>query len=150
MDSVEDLFGVLMGAMRGKEKEEEKRAAGEELCKEGGQVRYWFGKFLNRIEEREKAGVKSGLFIGEDITIAELKFGTAISGLKTRASAIKDSPLLKLLEEEKYKPLLKIVDVVTSNEKVKAFTEQFVKNMEAHKEKPENNTFKYAGKYVCE
>ena len=67
MDSTEDFFAALF-ELKGKEKEEEKKAAAEEACKEGGILRYWLDKFLIRIQEAEKRGVKSGLFVGENIT----------------------------------------------------------------------------------
>eukprot|EP00486_Rosalina_sp_Unknown_P001635 CAMPEP_0201565712 /NCGR_PEP_ID=MMETSP0190_2-20130828/5034_1 /ASSEMBLY_ACC=CAM_ASM_000263 /TAXON_ID=37353 /ORGANISM="Rosalina sp." /LENGTH=253 /DNA_ID=CAMNT_0047983533 /DNA_START=105 /DNA_END=866 /DNA_ORIENTATION=- len=140
LDSCEDLAGVFMGAMAGKEKEEEKKEAMGELLKEGGKFRYWADKFLCRQQEAEKRGVKSGLLVGEAITIAELKFSASFGYLVNNIPPVK-----QLLEGDKYKPLLAIREKVEGNDKIKAFNEQFKKNLAAFKEKPENATFKYAG-----
>ena len=141
MDSCEDLSGVLMAAMAGKEKEEEKKQAMTELLKEDGKFRYWADKFVCRQDEAAKRGVKSGFFVGEDITIAELKFSATFGYLLGNVP-----PIAKLLTtDDKYKKLVAIREKVEANDKVKAFNEQFAKNTAAFKEKPENNTFKYAG-----
>mmetsp|Transcript_6290 Transcript_6290/g.5522 ORF Transcript_6290/g.5522 Transcript_6290/m.5522 type:complete len:252 (-) Transcript_6290:106-861(-) len=137
-DSVEDVFGVLSAATAGKDEEEKKSAVGE-LLKDDGSFTYWLGKFLCRQQEAEKRGVKSGLFVGEEITTAELKFSASFGFMLTKI------PPLKGIMEAKYKPLLKIIETVNGNEKIKAFEEQFKKNTAAFKEKPEVGTFKYAG-----
>ena len=54
MDSIEDLYGVCKNATVGKETEEEKNAAVAEVCKEGGNFRYWTDKFLIRQQEAKK------------------------------------------------------------------------------------------------
>ena len=143
LDSVEDLSSVFITAFAGKEKEEEKKEAAVELCKEGGPFRYWAEKFLNRQQEAEKRGVKSGFFIGEELTIAELKFNAGFGFMLERLPPVKS-----IMESDKFKSLLKIIEAVNGNDKVKAFEEQFKKNQAAFKEKPEENVFKYAGKSV--
>ena len=57
-------------------------------------------------------------------------------------------PAKTIMESDKFKPLLKIIEAVNRNDKIKAFEEQFKKNQAAFKEKPEENVFKYAGKSV--
>ena len=145
LDSCEDIFGLLSAAMKGKEKDEEKKAAADELVAEGGKLRYWVDKFANRQKEAADRGVKSGLFICEELTIAELKFAATLGFVMGRLPGFgKDG----LMGEDKYKPLLNIIDTVNGNDKVKALEEQLQKNFAAFKEKSENNTFKYAGKTV--
>ena len=138
LDSCEDLGNVIIGAMAGKEKEEERKEAMGELLKEGGKFRYWADKFLARQQEAAKRGIESGFFVGEEISIAELKFSASFGYLVNNIPSIK-----QLLESDKYKSLLKIREAVESNDKVKAFNQQFNKNVAAFKEKPANNVFKY-------
>jgi len=137
-DSCEDLANVFISKTFGKEEEEKKAAVGE-LLKEGGSFDYWTGKFLCRQQEAEKRGVKSGLFVGEEITTGELKFAASYGYF------LANIPPTKKIMEAKYAPLLKIIETVNGNEKIKAFQEQFKKNVAAFKEKPEEATFKYAG-----
>jgi len=145
LDSSEDVFGVLMGAMAGKEKDEEKKAAAEELLKDDGKLTYWVKKFACRQKEAADRGVKSGLFVGEEITIAELKFAATFGFLMGRLPGFgKDGYMGK----DENKALLAIIEKVNANDKVKAFTEQFNKNTAAFKEKAENCSFKYGGKTV--
>ena len=146
LDSCEDTFSALMAGMAGKEKDEEKKAAAEALCADDGKFTYWVKKFRARQKEAADRGVKSGLFIGEELTIAELKFAATFGFIMGRLPGSgKDG----VLGKDEYKPLLDIIDKVNGNDKVKAFNEQFAKNTAAYKEKPENNTYKYAGKTVC-
>ena len=129
----------------------------EEFCKDGGELRKWLDKFVNRIVEREKAGIKSGLFVGEEITIAELKFAGLLYGMRK----ISDSPnhefefgsFYKVLDLEKYKPLRNVVDIVYANEKIKKLQDEVQKNVKesgitiGDKEVKEV-VFKYGGKYI--
>lgn len=143
VDSVEDLFAAALPAFFRAKDEEDKKTKCAEVCKEGGVLRYWLDKFLARIEENEKRGNKNGLFVGDELSIADLKFcgvATYIYGMMPGGKAV--------LDEDKYKPLLKIFESVKSNDKIKAFNEQLKKNIGAYKEKPENNVFKYNGKSV--
>ena len=146
LDSVEDLIGVTIPALFGAKDEDDKKAKCAELVKEGGAVRYWLDKFVNRLEENEKRGNKNGFFVGDTITIADLKAYSSFSGVETRFPG--GDSKTGLLSDEKYKPILKFIEAVSSNEKVKAFKEQFEKNMAAFKEKPDQPVFKYAGKTV--
>ena len=138
LDSVEDVVGVLMSAMKGKESDEEKLSAAKDLVKEDGSLRYWIDKFVQRVTERKEAGIKSGLLVNENITIAELKFACLLKMIFARSP-----PAKEVFSGDKYKPLVAIMDKVENNEKIKAFNEQFGKNMAAFKEKKEVNVFKY-------
>eukprot|EP00486_Rosalina_sp_Unknown_P007880 CAMPEP_0201586392 /NCGR_PEP_ID=MMETSP0190_2-20130828/132394_1 /ASSEMBLY_ACC=CAM_ASM_000263 /TAXON_ID=37353 /ORGANISM="Rosalina sp." /LENGTH=181 /DNA_ID=CAMNT_0048034325 /DNA_START=75 /DNA_END=616 /DNA_ORIENTATION=+ len=72
VDSIEDMNNVARKALM-MEKAEEKEAAAKKLCEDGSDLRYWLDKFVNRLEERAKAGIKSGLCVTEEMTIADLK-----------------------------------------------------------------------------
>jgi len=137
--SCEDLASALFSKLSGKKEEEKKEAMGE-LLKEGGTFRYWADKFLCRQQEAEKRGVKSGLFVGEELTTGELKFAASFGYLMNAIPPIKE-----IMGSDKYKPLVKIVEAVNGNDKIKALNEQFAKNCAAFKEKPEVCSFKYAG-----
>ena len=139
------MCGVLITAIAGKETDEEKQAAITEICKEGGPIMYWLDKFLIRQQEAEQRGIKSGMFIGEQITIAELKFAGGINSMVPYMEQLRS-----IMGFDKYKSLAKIIKIVYADDKVLLNEKQFKENKAAFEEKPtEQNIFKYGGKYVA-
>jgi len=137
LDSIEDCTMVMMPAYL--EKDAEKKAAlMAELLKADGKLTYWFKKLEARLDENEKRGNKSGLFVADSIGIADLKAFCGLDGLfKQMPDYFKQFPRLT-----------KCYGAVGADERVKAFLEQFDKNVAAYKENAENNVFQYAGKFV--
>lgn len=152
VDSIEDMNNVARKALM-MEKAEEKEAAAKKLCEDGSDLRYWLDKFVNRLEERAKAGIKSGLCVTEEITIADLKLA------ETLGIMCQMSPPVKELLESKYKTnLMKVVEVVSSNDKVKEMGAAVMKSMgefkalDGNKEGSEKATeaiYKRSGKYIA-
>ena len=105
---------------------------------------YWFGKFENRLEENEKRGNKNGLFVGDAITIADLKAYFLLSWLTGGILDYIDGA--KLLEPCSRIPAF--LKKVKEDEKMKKFAEEFAKSQAEYKEK-KTKVFKYAGKFVC-
>merc|ERR1712228_844042 len=69
LDSVEDMTTSVGKAAFAKDE-----AAIKDMTAKDGTFAYWLGKFEARLEENEKRGNKNGFFVGDSITIAELKF----------------------------------------------------------------------------
>jgi len=136
LDSMEDVNMAMTPAFM--EKDAEKKAAlMADLTKADGKLTYWLGKFEARLEENEKRGNKNGLFVGDTISIADLKAFMMESQLQAMPDFFKAFPRIT-----------KFIGVVAADERVKAFNEQFAKNQAAYKEKPEEAVFQYAGKFV--
>lgn len=136
LDSVEDVNIAFTPAYM--EKDADKKAALiAELTAEDGKLTYWMKKFEARLEENEKRGNKNGLFVGDTISIADLKAFMFQGQVQMMPDFFKAFPRV-----------VKFVGVVAADERVKAFNEQFEKNAAAYKEKPEENVFQYAGKFV--
>ena len=101
LDSVEDLSTAALKIALGAKDAEDKKAQATEFCKEGGTMRYWLDKFVLRIEENAKRGNKNGLFVGDSLTIADLKF------IQIEFFTIKIIPGAQaILNEDKYKALI--------------------------------------------
>ena len=73
LDSSEDLLGLIVPPIF-MEDENEKKEAVKALMKDKYGLPYWFKKFEARLEENEKRGNKNGFFVGDSITIADLKY----------------------------------------------------------------------------
>merc|ERR1712130_498925 len=99
------------------------------------------GKFELRLEENEKRGNKNGFFVGDTITIADLKFVPTF-GLLDRIPGATDKV------KKDYPRCFALMDKVSKNEKIKAFNDQFAKNVEDSKANKKTE-YKYAGKFVC-
>ena len=137
LDSTEDVMTMFVKLMFIADAEEKKNAAAALMKK---QFPYWFKKFESRLEENEKRGNKNGFFVGDSITIADLKFYGFASSIKQ----------IDGYEEEvktTYKRVAALTDNIGGNEKLKAFNEQFAKNVADAKENKKSE-YKYAGKFV--
>merc|ERR1712154_306968 len=138
MDSSEDL-NVLVGKASFGDEESKKKAT-EEMLKKDGSFAYWLGKFEARLEENEKRGNKNGFFVGDSITIADLKFNSVF----TYAGMV---PGAMAFVKAGYKRISALLDAVSNNDKIKAFNEVFAKNTAAAV-KDGKMEFKYEGKAV--
>jgi len=124
-DSVEDISSAALKIALGAKDAEDKKAQGTEFCKEAEAkytLRYWMDKFLCRIDENAKRGNKNGLFVGDSLTIADLKF-TQIEFYLIQIIPGAEA----VLKEEKYKPLMNVINSVKTNDKLKAFLDEWEK-----------------------
>ena len=119
LDSVEDLCLESSKLVFAKDFDD-KKAKAIEFCKEDGTLRYWLDKFLLRIEENKKKENKNGLFVGDSLTIADLKFNQFEFYLIRMVPGAQD-----VLNEDKYKPLMANMDYVKNNDKIKAFLDEW-------------------------
>jgi len=81
MDSCEDVFGAI-GPTFGL-KGDEQKAAREALMAEDGKIAYWNGKFEARLAENAARGNEKGFFVGDALTVADLKFYYTLGFLKS-------------------------------------------------------------------
>eukprot|EP00486_Rosalina_sp_Unknown_P005963 CAMPEP_0201564618 /NCGR_PEP_ID=MMETSP0190_2-20130828/3067_1 /ASSEMBLY_ACC=CAM_ASM_000263 /TAXON_ID=37353 /ORGANISM="Rosalina sp." /LENGTH=247 /DNA_ID=CAMNT_0047981027 /DNA_START=60 /DNA_END=803 /DNA_ORIENTATION=- len=128
LDSTSDLSNASLPIALGAKDAEDKKTKAAEFCKEGGTLRYWLDKFVARIDENAKRGNKNGLFVGDTLTIADLKFSQIefyVINIIPGAQAV--------FNEDKYKPLIANMDAVKKNDKIKAFLDEFA-NRESNKE----------------
>jgi len=120
LDSVEDLSNAALKVALGSKDAEDKKAKATEFCKEGGTLRYWLNKFVARIEENAKRGNKNGLFVGDSLTIADLKFAQSefyLIEIIPGAQAV--------FKEDKYKSLMANMDYVKNADKLKQFLAEY-------------------------
>merc|ERR1712130_455228 len=71
LDSWEDLAGIVTPSIY--EKDANKKKEMRVALMQKDKIPFWFSKFEKRLEENEKRGCKEGLFVGDDVTIADLK-----------------------------------------------------------------------------
>ena len=121
--------------------DEEKKQRIIELTKEGSELSYWLKKFETRLEENEKRGNKNGLFVGDTISIADLKVYTGF------AFALEMAPdtIGKLINS--FKKLAAFFVKIESHEKIKECEQQFKKDLAEFNDNGTKN-FLRAGKFV--
>mmetsp|Transcript_38133 Transcript_38133/g.33682 ORF Transcript_38133/g.33682 Transcript_38133/m.33682 type:complete len:252 (+) Transcript_38133:112-867(+) len=142
LDSVEDVLNVVSPTF-GIKDEEKKKAARAKLC-EPDKLPYWIGKFEARLEENEKRGNKNGYFVGDKITIADLK---AYYGFQFLTSGNLDYiDGAKLMEPAKR--CQAFVAKIKENEGMKKMEEAFAASQKEYKEN-KVKSFKRPGKFVC-
>lgn len=64
-----------------KEKDKEKKKTARLRLMEADKLPYWLNKFEKRLEENEKRGFENGYFVGNGVTIADLKFYYQIANI---------------------------------------------------------------------
>eukprot|EP01084_Bolivina_argentea_P260601 440141_1 len=72
LDSVEDMNNMMSLSM--KEKDSEKKKSMRLGLMQKDKLPYMCHKFEKRLEENEKRGFKNGYFVGDQLSIADLKF----------------------------------------------------------------------------
>eukprot|EP01084_Bolivina_argentea_P115582 205512_1 len=142
LDSIEDLSVATAGVLYFAGDDDEKKQKLEAFNKDT--LPYWSAKFEARLEENEKRGNKNGYFVGNNITIADLKGAAGYSFI----SSYRGPPGAKDIIS-KCKRLTALIDKVNNNETVKGFKAEFDKNVKTNAENKETFSFKYKGKTVC-
>jgi len=155
LDSMEDLANAFVGAVAGLKDEEKPAAVGKLMASEPeGKFTYWFKKFEARLDENEQRGNKSGLFVGDAVTVADLKAYASLGYIK---NALGDAAVKFIAQ---FARLAKFMAAMDANEQIKAAKEAYAKNYaefteaakaagdDADKAAAVNRVYKYAGKYV--
>ena len=139
MDSVEDVINMANKVIYAKTDELKKKLM-EEFVTNEFQAVYWMNKFEKRLEENEKRGNKNGYIVGDSLTIADLKLLSLILMFEYKIDDGKEIV-------NKYPKIKKLGEILGANEKIKAFNEQFDKNVAEYKEKG-TASFRFDGKFV--
>jgi len=121
-DSAEDLISITLKLVFGSKDADDKKAKSVELCKEGGTLRYWLDKFALRIEENAKRGNKNGLYVGDSLTIADLKCFTFEFYVISMIPGAND-----VLSQDKYKSIINNINYVKNNDTIKTFLNEWEK-----------------------
>ena len=104
---------------------------------------YWFGKFEARLEENALRGADKGYFVGNALSIADLKSYTSFTMFRGTLAAAGVADLIK-----KYERLTKFLGVMDNDEKIKAALAAYKANYEVFNKDNKKNLFKHDGKYV--
>jgi len=94
--------------------------------------------FEDRLNENEKRGNKNGYFVGDSVSIADLK---GFFSLKSLSAGIYDGIPTDVLK--KYTKISNLVDKMSKDKKYVSFDELFKKNVELYKKDSKNNQAKY-------
>ena len=142
LDSSEDVYGVVSPTIAIKD-EEKKKTARLKLM-EADKLPYWLNKFESRLQENEKRGNKNGYFVGDKITIADLKayymFNFATSGNLDYIDGV------KLLEP--VKRVTAFIAKIKGDDNMKKFEEAFAASTKEYKDNKVKSC-KRPGKFVC-
>ena len=116
LDSAEDVIGLAVQAHYA----EDNVAAKKKLLEDDASpLPYWLGKFEQRLEENAERGAKIGYFVGDKLSIADLKTYSTFDILKM----FMGEPAMALLK--KYERITKFKGVMDADEKIKTTTSTF-------------------------
>ena len=139
LDSSEDVMSGYVVPLFWTKEEQRKEKADKFLAAD--KIPYWLNKFECRLEENEKRGNKNGYFVGDRLSIADLKF----------YYVVKDFVDFNLCDKEKLFAPIKRIDAlmkkIAQNEDIKKFEADFVVQQNENKEK-ETKSFQIDGKSV--
>merc|ERR1712212_145459 len=138
LDSNEDVLNAFRTKWFLEPDAEAKVAGATELAEEI--YPYWLSKFEQRLEKNEKLGSSSGLFVGDKISIADLKcFGS----FRVMAMVPGVAQLLR-----QYERVTKFSEVMKSQGGVQAALDKYQANYDAFNADNEKNLFKHPGKGI--
>ena len=105
---------------------------------------FWFGRLETRLAENEQRGNDKGYFVGNALTIADLKSYSNLCLIRFMMAGEGIAELLA--DKEKYARLQKFLGVMDADEKIKKAVATYNANYEAFK--TGTTTFAHEGKYV--
>jgi len=141
--AVEDMIGAVLAPTFGL-KDDELKKAREALVTDKGKLPYWFSKFENRLTENEARGFKNGYFVGDSMTVADLKAFYGMNGLMSGGWDHLDvSPLMKDIPK-----IAAFVKKMNEDEGIKKFNAAFAAQQAKTKENPEDKVHVIKGKNV--
>eukprot|EP01084_Bolivina_argentea_P207309 353723_1 len=132
LDSVEDMAHLMAPAI--KQKDTVKQKSMRLALMGSDKLPYWLHKFENRLEENEKRGNLNGYFVGNALTVADLKFFCQISKILSGNLDYIDGD--KLVAPNKR--IAKFAQKVSQMEEVRLFYAQFTKQQKQYRENKVN------------
>jgi len=136
LDTCEDLLNPYVSQFAPASKED-KPAVAKKLCET---YEYWFGKLDARLEENEKRGNSNGYFVGNSLTVADLKPFSSFAVL-SMIPGVADL-------FEKFARLNAWFNQMSANADIKAAQTKYNANYAAFKADSKQSVFKHAGKAV--
>mmetsp|Transcript_97961 Transcript_97961/g.119982 ORF Transcript_97961/g.119982 Transcript_97961/m.119982 type:complete len:255 (-) Transcript_97961:24-788(-) len=140
MDACEDVQNMLAPSMQENDKDKKLEMRKQLLKKDSGSkgLLYWYQKFDDRLNENEKRGCNNGFFVGNSLTVADLKAYTSFLGLISgNLDGIPKDTL------KPYKKVSSFVDMMSKNNKIKSFDDIFKKNQTLYKKDNKNKIFTF-------
>eukprot|EP01084_Bolivina_argentea_P075257 136438_1 len=141
LDSIEDVINMISPSIR--EQNADKRKEMRLKLMETDNIPYFLNKFEMRLEENEKRECKKGYFVGDNITVADLKFYYLHKWLTCG--------ILDHIDGNKlFQPCKRSVTLcqkLKDTQQMKKFEAEFAASQKEFKEN-KKTCFKYAGKYA--
>merc|ERR1719445_2939070 len=135
------MFHLLVPYFLEQDKAKKKKMAEDLLGKNGdGKLCYYYGKIENRLAENEAKGNKNGFFVGDGMTVCDLKVFTAITFNETLDDFDMDAI---------FKPFPKLTAfyaMMKAHEKIKAFNTAFDAQLAKTKDNAADNVHVVKGK----
>eukprot|EP01083_Nonionella_stella_P072997 197082_1 len=139
LDSIENAVSLLTSSFV--ESDAEKKKAMRLALMKPDKFPFWFSKFEQRLEENEKRGNKKGYFVGDSLTIADLK---AYYMAKWFSSGVLDHIDGNALIEPN-KRFTAFVKLIQENEAMQKYEAEFAEQVKQYKEN-KVSSFKKSGK----
>ena len=127
LDSVEDLLNLCFIPFNHIKDENQKNKFFESLMsKDGGKMRAWFDKFELRLKENNvDRNNKNGYFVGDKLTIADLKlFGHLNNYFNGRFEKLYKIPKTFFIDNG-YKRINELLEKLRNEPKIKTFIEEY-------------------------
>mmetsp|Transcript_6070 Transcript_6070/g.7524 ORF Transcript_6070/g.7524 Transcript_6070/m.7524 type:complete len:204 (+) Transcript_6070:2-613(+) len=139
MDAMEDFINLLVPTFR--EQDETKRIKMRQdmiADKTPKGLPYWLNRFELRLKENEDEGFTKGYFVGNSLTIADLKVVSLLDGIPAgRLDGIPKNYL------ENFPKLNKLLSIVNDDPKIAEFTKKFMANVAAFGKDKTKNIYSY-------
>lgn len=141
MNAIEDFFALLVPYFVEQDADKKKEMAAKVMGENGdGKVPYYYSKFEQRLVENEARGFKNGFFVGDTMTVCDLKVFTAL----VFNDGLADFDLAAM-----FKTLPKMAAfyaMMKDHEKIKAFNAAFKAQTEKTAANPADNVHFVKGK----
>ena len=136
---ISNLFSILYHDQDA----DKKKAMRNALVTDKTKLPYWFSKFESRLTENEARGSKNGYFVGDTMTVADLKAYYNIDPFVTGAWGFDGAPLLKAAPK-----VAAFMEKMKADENIVKFEAAFAAQQEKSKANEEDNVHVVKGKNV--
>ena len=145
LDSMENAVEDAVQIAFGIQDETEKKEKGKEFINNNSKFPYWLNKFEQRLKENEEKGFKNGYFVGDNLTICDLKVYSILLRIRD------GEPFECLIGTKelisKYKRISNLLEKIAKMDAVKQYQQKFEQNIKDFTENKKNN-FIYPGKTI--
>eukprot|EP00483_Globobulimina_turgida_P000953 UN00955 len=139
IDSIEDVIKMISSSIH--EKDEEKKKTMRLALMKDDKLPFWFSKFEQRFAENGRKGNKNGYFVGDNLTVADIKFYFIGDWIMSGKLDHIDSDKLMLPGQR----CVAFVEKLKENQAMKKMFAEFARSQKEYKEN-KTTRFKRAGK----